>query len=223
MDYAGTQVAGNTFDFAYGHGKAIFKAGYAVESCGADAFDGLSGDFAVDIICGKQLTTRVGRGAVPDRYAVFPDSLQTALRRFTAAGGHVLISGSYIGTDAWDHVFQGVPPAPESVREFVREVLGYEWVTNRGSRVSKVQPARSSGMPLLSYNRDWSPVFYRVENPDGIRPAGRKASVLMRYSDTHIPAATWYEGAGYKVAAFGFPLESSREMEGVIRAVLGKF
>ena len=223
MDHAGTLVAGNTFDFAYAHGKAIFKAGYAVESCGADAFDGNSGDFAVDVICGKQVTTRIGRGAVPDRYPVFPESLQSALRRFTSAGGHVLISGSYIGTDAWDHVFQGVPRADENVRGFVREVLGYEWVTNRGSRAPKVEPARSSGMPVLSYNREWSPSLYRVENPDGIRPASRKGAVLMRYSDTHIPAATWYEGSCYKVAAFGFPLETSREMEGVIRAVLGKF
>ena len=78
-------------------------------------------------------------------------------------------------------------------------------------------------MPVLSYNREWSPSLYRVENPDGIRPASRKGAVLMRYSDTHIPAATWYEGSCYKVAAFGFPLETSREMEGVIRAVLGKF
>ena len=222
MDQAGTQVAGNTFDFAYKHGQAVFKAGYAVESCGADAFDGRSGDFAVDVICGKQVTTRVGRGAVPDRYTVFSDSLQTALRRFTAGGGHVLISGSYIGTDAWDTVYQGVPKGPESTRQFVREVLGYEWVTNFGDHSGQVEPARGSGLPLVHYNRDWSSSVYRVENPDGIKPASRKGSVLMRYHAGHIPAATWFDGPCYKVAAFGFPLEASDEMEGVIRAVLGR-
>lgn len=224
MDQAGSPVAGNTFDFAACHAAAILKAGFAVESSSADAFDGLSGAFAVDVICGKQVTTRVGRGAVPDRYPVFSDSLQTALRRFTASGGHVLISGAYIGTDAWDHVYQGVPAAPESTREFVRTVLGYEWVTNAGTRSDAVMPARGSGLPLVHYNRSWSPSVYRVENPDGIKPAGPRASVLMRYGDSaRIGAATWYDGPGYKVAAFGFPLETSPEMEGLIRVVLEKF
>lgn len=224
MDQAGKPVAGNTFDFAAAHGAAILKAGYSVESSSAEAFDGLSGAFAIDMICGKQLTTRVGRGAVPDRYPVFSDSLQTALRRFTASGGHVLISGAYIGTDAWDHVYPGVPVAPEATRQFVRTVLGYEWVTNAGTRGDAVQPARGSGLPAVHYNRAWSPSVYRVESPDGIKPASAKASVLMRYGDSaHIGAATWYDGPGYKVAAFGFPLETSPEMESVIRVVLGKF
>jgi hypothetical protein len=224
MDQAGKPVAGNSFDFAAAHGAAILKAGYAVESSSAEAFDGLGGAFAVDVICGKQVTTRVGRGAVPDRYPVFPDSLQTALRRFTASGGHVLISGAYIGTDAWDHVYQGVPAAPEATRQFVRTVLGYEWVTNAGTRSGSVLPVRGSGLPLVHYNRSWSPSVYRVESPDGIKPAGPGASVLMRYGDSaHIGAATWYNGPGYKVAAFGFPLETSPEMESLLRVVLEKF
>ena len=86
-DMAGSIIAGNTFDFAAQHGRAILHSGFAVESCGADAFHGNSGAFAVDVICGKQLTTRIGRGAVPDRYTVFTDSLKTALTRFTATGG----------------------------------------------------------------------------------------------------------------------------------------
>ena len=63
-----------------------------------------------------------------------------------------------------------------------------------------------------------------MECPDGIKPASAKASVLMRYDDSaHLGAATWYDGPGYKVAAFGFPLETSPEMESVIRVVLEKF
>ena len=46
----------------------------------------------------------------------------------------------------------------------------------------------------------------------------------MRYGDSaHIGAATWYNGPGYKVAAFGFPLETSPEMESLLRVVLEKF
>ena len=222
-DKAGSIIAGNTFDFAAQHGRAILHSGFAVESCGADAFHGNSGAFAVDVICGKQLTTRIGRGTVPYRYTVFTDSLQTALTRFTAAGGHVLISGAYIGTDAWDSVYQGVEKGPEKTRDFVKSVLGYEWLTNFGDASGKVMPARGSSLPALSYNKEWSPSIYRVENADGIKPASGKAKIIMRYQGTFTPAAVWYEAPTYKVAAFGFPLEASDKLEGVLKAVLKKF
>ena len=223
MDHAGSPVAGNSFDFAYAHGAAILKAGYAVESTSSEAFDGRSGAFAIDLICGKQLTTRIGRGAVPDRYTVFPEALQEAVTTFTAGGGNVLISGAYIGTDAWDHVYQGVPKGPESTRQFITGVLGYEWVTNFGSHSANVTPVRGSGLPAATYNREWSSEIYRVENPDGIKPASSRSSILMRYPDTHIGAAVRYDAGSYKVAAFGFPLETSPEMESVVRVVLSQF
>ncbi len=221
-DYAGSVIAGNTFDFVAGHGQALMDAGYAFCSSSLAAFDGSYDAFAVDVICGKQLTTRIGRGAVPDRYAVFPESLQQALRSFTGRGGHVLISGSYIGTDAWDTVFQGVPRAPESTRVFVKEVLGYEWLTNFGDRSGSVVPTRNSAFPRCSYNRQWSREVYRVENPDGIKPASAQARTILQYRSSQIPAATLFQGNGYRVAAFGFPLETSNEMGALIQCALQK-
>lgn len=229
-DRAGQAVAGNGFDFVFPHAQAILAAGYNVESSSASAFDGTSKAFAVDVICGKQLTTVVGRGAVPNRYSVFTPELQQALLRFTSGGGNVVISGSYIGTDAWDAVYQGVPKAPDATRDFVKEVLGYQWVTNFGDHGGRVVPARGSGLPAASYNRDWSPAVYRVESPDGIKPASSSASILMRYREGRIPAAVWYDGparsgpgSAYHVAAFGFPLETSPEMPQLLKAVLRKF
>ena len=249
-DRAGQAVAGNDFDFVFRHARAVFDAGYAVESSSVSAFDGGSDAFAADVICGKQLTTVIGRGAVPNRYPVFPACLQDALRRFTSGGGNVIISGSYIGTDAWDAVYPGVPKAPDSTRDFVKEVLGYQWVTNFGDHGGAVSPARGTGLPAASYNREWSPTVYRVENPDGIKPASAKASILMRYRDSRIGAAVWYEGTAsagiapgtgssstpgtnssptsgtgstYRVAAFGFPLETSPEMPQLLKSILQKF
>ena len=222
-DMAGSQIAGNSFDFVATHGRAVLDAGYAFESSSAEAFDGTSDAFALDLICGKQVTTRVGRGAVPDKFTVFPASLQEALRRFTEKGGHVLLSGSYIGTDAWDRVFPGVPVAPESTRDFVKQVLGYRWITNFGDISGFALPQNGSGLPTVSYNRAWSPLVYKVDNADGIAPAGKNSQILMRYSGTDIPAATLYNGKGYRVAAFGFPLETSAQMGEVIREVLHSF
>ena len=220
---AGSQIAGNSFDFVARHGQAVLAAGYAFDSSSSEAFTGRSDAFALDLICGKQVTTRIGRGAVPDRYPVFPEALQDALRRYTSNGGNIIVSGSYIGTDVWDAVYQGVPRAPQESRNFVQEVLGYKWLTNFGDNAGIVLPAKGSRMPEASYNREWSSRYYRVENPDGIEPASAKTSVLYRYKGSHVPAATWYNANSYKVAAFGFPLETSPQMADILQATLKRF
>ena len=222
-DMCGSQIAGNTFDFVAAHGRAVLEAGYAFESASAEGFDGTSDAFAMDLICGKQLTTRVGRGAVPDKFQVFPETLQNAIRSFTGKGGHVLLSGAYIATDAWDALYPGVPKAPEATRTFVKQVLGYQWVTNFGDVSGFALPQAKSGLPTVSYNRAWSPLVYKVDNADGLAPAGKDTRILLRYKGTDIPAATLYNGKGYQVAAFGFPLETSAQMDEVIGSVLHSF
>ena len=223
IDHAGGKVAGNSFDFVALHGRALLDAGYALESSSSEAFDGKTDAFSMDLICGKQVTTRVGRGAVPDRYTVFPEALQQAITAYTAGGGNVILSGSYIGTDAWNAIYQGVPKGQESAKTFVQNVLGYKWVTNFGDNGGKVDAVRGSRLPAATYNRDWSEKYYRIENPDGIQPASGKGSILMRYHASRIPAATWYEADGYKVAAFGFPLEVSPQLPDILKSVLGRF
>ena len=222
-DMAGSQIAGNTFDFVAAHGRALLAAGYAFESASSESFDGSSDAFAVDLVCGKQLTTRIGRGAVPDKFQVFPETLQQALRTYTSKGGHVLLSGAYIATDAWDALYPGVPKAPESTRSFIQQVLGYKWVTNFGDVSGFALPQAKSGLPTVSYNRAWSSRIYRVDNADGLAPAGKDTQILFRYKGTDIPAATLYKGKGYQVAAFGFPLETSAQMGEVIKGVLQTF
>ncbi|MBO4341003.1 MAG: xanthan lyase [Bacteroidales bacterium] len=238
-DHAGGIVAGNTFDFVSVHGKVLLEAGFAFESSSSEAWDGSRGAFAADIICGKQLTTRDGRGAVPDKFRVFTDGLMNAIREFSSNGGNIVLSGSYIATDAWDAVYQGVPKAPEDTRKFIKEVLGYTYVTNFGDRSGTVIPSYGTNLPEVSYNRNYSPSIYRVENPDGIAPASGIASVilpispafasapgskyLMHYSGTNIGAAVLFVGKGYKAASFGFPLEASSNLPGLLSATLSLF
>ena len=220
-DFCGSKIAGNNFDFVAMHGRALLDAGYSFDSCSAEAWDGTSTAFAVDIICGKQVTTRVGHGAMPDRFQVFTPAMQEAIRNFTSCGGNVIISGSYIATDAWDAIFQGVPRAPESTRSFIRNVLGYKSVTNYGDRSGRVLPSHGTGLPEVTYNRDYSPLVYRVENPDGIAPSNPDfGKYIMKYKGTSIGAAVLSQGKGYKVAAFGFPLETCSDLSGVLKATL---
>ena len=223
---AGRLVAGNTFDYPASHGRVLLNNGYTVCSVSADAFQAMDATeyAAVDLICGKQVTTRIGRGAVPDRYTVFPAEMQDALRKYAAAGGSILVAGSYIGTDAWDQVYPGTFPikSADRTRAFIQEVLGYKWVTNFGDVSGVIVPKPGAPVQLsdpMKYNRLFDERFYRVENPDGIEPAGPKAQTFLRYAGTDIPAATVFDDGKHKVIACGFPLEALTT-EGALESLL---
>ena len=223
---AGRLVAGNTFDFPAVHGRTLLEAGYTVSSASLDAFLSMNAApyAAIDLICGKQVTTRIGNGSVPDRYTVFPEALQTALRTYASAGGSILLSGAYIGTDAWDRVYPCTfnEKTREKTRAFIQEVLGYKWVTNYGDASGTIVPKVGAPIQLsdpMQYNRLFSEKIYRVENPDGIEPASEKAATFLRYAGTDIPAATVFDDGTHRVIAFGFPLETLTT-EGAMDAVL---
>ena len=223
---AGRLVAGNTFDYPASHGRVLLNNGYTVCSVSADAFQAMDATeyAAVDLICGKQVTTRIGRGAVPDRYTVFPAEMQDALRKYAAAGGSILVAGSYIGTDAWDQVYPGTFPikSADRTRAFIQEVLGYKWVTNFGDVSGVIVPKPGAPVQLsdpMKYNRLFDERFYRVENPDGIEPAGPTAQTFLRYAGTDIPAATVCDDGKHKVIACGFPLEALTT-EGALESLL---
>jgi len=217
MDKAGEVVAGNTFDYASVHGKAILKAGYPYYSCSNETFASDStfrtGAWTLDLICGKQITTTVGSG-MQQKYTVFTPEMQREIRAFTSAGGNVLVSGANIGTDIEDSIF---PIKVDSVfREksikFAKEVLGYRWIGNYAGRRGNIKGTAGlfNGTSASFYNTP-NPDCYCVETPDGIVPAGRSGTTIMRYSDTGISAGVSYEGDGYRALSFGFPIETLRE------------
>ncbi|MGM9786077.1 MAG: xanthan lyase [Candidatus Cryptobacteroides sp.] len=214
-EYAGNASAGNTFDFPYVHGKGFMKAGKAFCSCSADAFcsvkDVAEGIGCVDLICGKQVTT--GNGVTRERFTIFTQDMQDALKTFTSRGGNVIASGSNIGTDIWDRIY---PVQKDSIfmersMKFAREVLGFRWMTNHASRTATVKvvskDAGCSGR-TMQYSNIPNPDIYCVESPDGIVPAdNKKGRIFARYTDTGISAAVSFEGDGYRTVCFGFPLE----------------
>ena len=222
----GRVIAGNTFDYPALHGRILLNAGYAFCSVSTDYFPSMDASpyAAVDLICGKQVTTRIGRGAVPDRYTVFPTPMQDALRKYAGGGGSILVAGAYIGTDAWDQVYPGTYPIKnaDQTRAFIQEVLGYKWVTNFGDVTGSIVPKPGAPVQLsdpMKYNRLFDEHYYRVENPDGIEPAGEKAQTFLRYAGTDIPAATVFDDGKHRVVACGFPLEALTT-EGALEAVL---
>ncbi len=218
---AGKKVAGNTFDFPAVHARALLKAGWSVVSASCEAFSAnphlASGTMAADIICGKQVTTKIGRGAVPNRFMVYPEELQAAVREYTSKGGNILISGANLGTDAWDTVYETDPDTKyqEKARRFTTEVLGFKWMTNYATDTGEVSPATGWGFPQVSFRTGPNPYCYAVETPDGLVPLSEGAYSVMKYSGNGISAGVAYDSGNYRAVSFGFPIEAVSSVEGL--------
>lgn len=233
-DYAGMTVAGNSFDYPAVHGKAIMASGLPFCSCSNEAFCSdstfRSGAWAVDLICGKQVTTVTGSG-MRQKYTVFPEEMQEALRSYTSAGGNVLVSGAHIGTDIWDQVYPAQVDSTfraESMK-FAETVLGYRWKTNYASRKGAVSPVTNPQMNFartMTFHTIPNEEIYCVETPDGIVPSSKEGCTIMRYPDTGISAGIGFQGKGYRTVCLGFPVEAlckGDDIEHIIRITLDFF
>ena len=224
-DYAGKTVAGNTHDFAYVHGKAIMKAGYAFISCSNEAFCNDStyrkDAWAIDLVCGKQVTSTVGGGFGSPRFQVFPAEMISALSAAADSGVNLLVSGSHIGTDAWDQIYPYEKDSDTALatQNFIKNVLGYKWVMNFAGRSGEVSFAQDSlyayKAPAGAFYTSPNPEKYCIESPDGISPSSRKGKVIMRYSDTNTPAGIRHEADGYRTVCMGFPIEALKSQEDI--------
>lgn len=232
LDMAGTIVAGNTFDYPAVHGRELLSLGYSFISCSRDGLVALpslsSGTFALDLVCGKQVTTRIGSGSYPDRFQVFPTELRELLTLYASNGGNLIVSGSYIGRDSWSGVFPVSRSEEEREEEkrFIRSTLGYVYSGGFASNDGSVVPKRnrtissvSSATPL-SFRTSPNPECYSVENPDALSGADKKKStVFLNYGDTGRGAAVCFDGGDHRAVSFGFPLETLKSPD-QIRALL---
>lgn len=220
-DKAGNIVAGNTFDYAAIHGKAILKAGYSFSSCSNETFCNDStvrtSAWTIDLICGKQVTVTDARGH--QKYTVFPAELQDALRKHTAGGGNVIVSGAYIGTDIWDLVYPvhiDKEFRKQSI-EFAEKVLGYKWQGGYAGKKGIIVPygdAALTDTPVEFHNIQ-NNQSYCVEAPDGIAPASASAKTILRYEDTGVSAGIRHQGKGYRTVCLGFPIETLKREDDI--------
>ncbi len=213
-------VAGNTFDYVALHGQAIVTAGYGFISSSVQAF--ASSEIpaqaqVVDLILGKQKEVQIGRGAYPNRFKTFTPELQRKLREYTAAGGNVFVSGSFIATDLWDN-----PYSTEEIRNadtrFASEVLGYCWRVGQASVTGEAYEVDSrfkefTGGTFDFYNTLNSD-FYAIESPDSFYASDKKrGATIMRYSENNLVAGTAFCGDAYRTVALGFPFETIKSSD----------
>lgn len=210
IDMAGFQPGGNTFDYPAVHGKALMDLGYSFCSMSRSAFEKAPAEhyFALDVICGKQISTLVGNAGGGVRFRVFPEGLRKALRSAVSSGCNILISGAYIATDAWDEIYPIEDDGyQEDARSFIENILGYRWSTTRGSVNGKVQMDGKS----FSFCHEPCEESYCVETAGGIKPSSGGKTIATFTNRTG--AAVYHPFEGYGVVAWSFPLEllSSKE------------
>ncbi|MBQ2521900.1 MAG: N-acetylmuramoyl-L-alanine amidase [Bacteroidales bacterium] len=209
-DQAGSIIAGNRFDYCAVHGAAALACGHSFCSLSEEAFlrDTDSTAAVIDLICGKQASTRVGRGTTGLRFELFPAPLRRKLTALRARGGRLLISGANIASDIWRPLTETGRSEAETdaLKRFAADTLGYRFATAFGSRSGSID-----GMAYWNRPNPWE---YCVENPDGLR-AVSGGRTLLRYDDSGAGAAVRFiDGkSGYRIFAAGFPLEVLKNEE----------
>jgi hypothetical protein len=209
-NYESTEIAGNTFDYPYLHGKAIKASGYSFVSASEKAVLRSDVDLTqyktVDLILGEQKQTFVGNAKNAPEFKTFPLALQQTIQRYCQKGGNLLLSGAYIGSD----LYEGAKPLKDD-KQFAENVLKYKFRTSRASVSGNVKvvgsPFRQFRKADLTYFDQPNKISYFVGAPDAIDPVGEGSYTICRYAENNLSAGVAYSGI-YKICAFGFPLEA---------------
>ncbi|MBO4905843.1 MAG: N-acetylmuramoyl-L-alanine amidase [Bacteroidaceae bacterium] len=199
----GMILAGNTRDWTTRHALDIIAAtnGLAhISSCTAAALEAgyanNPGSQApnsynlMDIACGLQ--QRDGYSLI--QHPALSYGLRQAMAACVRAGGNLLVSGSYIGSDAHS----------DEEQQFLRSVLKTEHIHNFST--TEIQNVFGLGSQF-SLETNFSERSYRVSRADCLAPT-ENAFCAMIYQPSQECAAVAYQGQSYRSMTLGFPWES---------------
>lgn len=206
-ELAGKIIAGNSFNYVRDHAEAISSAKtYNIVSCSESAIEnGLvnMNDYdGVDLILGMQKDD--GHSLI--FYKSFTPRLQKAISDYTANGGRILVSGSYVGSDM----------QKPTERAFLSNIFKSGW-TESEQQHNKLF---ITGLGLdFSIYQSLNEQHYAAISSDVVSATLPQAFTAMTYSDGK-SAAIAYDGADYKSFIMGFPFECIKEK--VIKSKLMK-
>ena len=198
-EWEGMFLAGNTHDYSVRHASDIFAKnhGYNISSCTPVQLPNLDlrGYRIADFILGAQKDD----GYSLTRRQAFTPEMLTAISQLTLQNTSILVSGAFIGSDMHN--------AQQDA--FVADKLKYRFVsTIPTDSICSVQGLNNTA---TIYSRA-SEQNYWLARTDILEGVGGAFST-MTYSNGNHSAAVAYPGPGYRVLAFGFPLECIREDE----------
>ena len=210
----GMEIAGNTFDYPFIHGKAIQAAGkYSFVSCSDEAVENgivtLEDYPIVDYILGLEKEDPIAKAY----YKTFSSPMQRLITSYCQSGGHLFVSGAYVGSDM---------SGTQGNREFTEKVLKYGYqnsLTDKSSgQINGL--GRSITIPRLP-----NETSYAVTAPDCIVPVA-PAFPVFTYARGNQSAGIAYKGADYRTFVLGFPFESIQsetDRASIMAGILGFF
>lgn len=217
-DHEGRLEPGNTFDHVRVMGATLDRLDRAFDSCTQAAFGELpTTPDTIVWIAGRQRTTPPPRGmsktGMPDHLGAEFEVLTTESRRrlneHFAAGGRLLISGSYVGED----LTVGPRATRDSVR-FARESLGLTLAFEHRSAHQSVAPeadaAALADVGTVRYAADLQQPInllettYPVPSAEAYEHDVEGTRALLTHADSDEPAAVRSPHA----VVVGFPLET---------------
>lgn len=236
-DIEGKLIAGNTFDYAYKHGKKWAERNYSYVSCMAAAVpwyntvtdSSMISDKvrykAVDVIFAEQKTIAAGLTADSCfRHQCYTAEMQSFLTNYaTLEHGNILVSGAHIGSELTNNPL----PADSVTIAFAENILRFKGHNNHATRTGVVVSDKKNlkGKRFkLSFHNEPNPTVFHSPNVDCIRPA-TDAVCIMRYKDSGQCAAIRYSGL-WKTFVTGFPLENitdEDDMDKVFDEAAGHF
>lgn len=209
----GMEIAGNTFDYPFIHGKAIQATGkYSFVSCSDEAVENglvtLEEYPIVDYILGLEKEDTGAR----TYYKTFSSAMQRIINSYCLSGGNLFISGAYVGSDM---------SSTQGNREFTENTLKYGYQSSLTNKTSeKINGlGRTISIPRLPNENS-----YAVTSPDCIVPVGSAFSVFT-YAPGNQSAGIAYKG-NYRTFVLGFPFESIRsdaDRASIMAGILGFF
>lgn len=228
-DMENKEIAGNTFDYPYIHGKAIKAAGFSFVSTGKKSVlkseVKLHNYKIVDLILGKERQrSRLFDSSKID-FKTFEPEMRKAIMQLTDSGGNILVSGSNMVSDL---VLAGNSMTTE--RLFMEKTLKIRWTADKVNDLSQVSfhisPLKEIPENLrLAFYSSPNEKSYYVEAPDVVIPSDIRAVKICEYEQNNSSAGIAYKEK-YGVCAFGFPFEtiqSEDDRDRLMRSVLTFF
>lgn len=195
---------GNTFDYPAMHGRTLEKLGYSYVSTSVGALKGIDSTYClVDVINGKQKTTRIGLQKEQIDFKVFPENLRTALTDYTQrTNARLLVAGSYIASDMRE----------PSDTTFTKQVLHYAYQSYMASTKGLINIKHVLPKATYTYYKEPNPTMIQCESPDAIEPT-YGAKYVARYADSHLCAGIAYNDDNQRLIVLPFNLESVKEFD----------
>lgn len=221
-DYVTRVIAGNTFDYAAEHGRALANNNLSFVSASVGAVEKgeirLSDYSTVDLILGKQKSTVIGSGKKGVFYRAFPEKLRNMLAQYVDKGGELLISGEYVISDLYDS------RSSEQDRAFAEKYLGSaepEYETSKSGKLRDSATGRT-----VEYSSTLNEDNYIVERPDVLIPSETvRTEEILTFGGSGKRAGHIVNSGKGRVAVITVPIEAmtdEAQQSALMRQILTK-